>query len=420
MAGDDVARAQLFISHASAEDALSKRLIRELQNRVGNTFDIRLDQTNLEGGDPWRAELWQWWSECDAAIVVCSEAAVKSRWVLIEVSVLMRRKSVNPNFPILPLIVDPATPDTVKAGIFGDQQLTELQAITIAEANFDAKLAEIVARLAPFQTLDRRGKPVLGWEDRLAALLEETKSSDTLRDAAKILGVTADAWTGIPLQARIVARALLEHPDRAELIAAVKKLQPRLAEKVKELVDLVAPSWLTPDEVAPVSSVVDRPRNSRGIALASSWVDYAQWCIQRAAARYPLRGAIRIDTAKTGDAKQAAAAIVAGVREHLNLGFGVDEEVIERRMKKRETDRDPIFALVPVSTKPNPSPFVDAEMLADIVDEVNAQLAGVAFFVLAGRPPVEVEARTQGKVILVTHDVEKEKSLGVDYSTALD
>ncbi len=412
---------QLFISHASAEDALSRRLIAELQNRLAGRFDIRLDQTNLEGGDPWRNELWQWWSECDAAVVVCSEAAVKSRWVLIEVSVLMRRKTVNPNFPVLPLIVAPATPDTVKAGLFGDQQLTELQAISVTDADFDAKVAEIVARLQPLTVLDRRGKPVIAWEDRIAALLEETRSSDLLRDVAKHLGVTADSWTGIPLQARIVARALLEHADRAELITAVQMLRPRLdAPKVQELVELVVPSWLTPGEVAPLSAVVERPRGRRGVALATSWEPFARWCIQRAAARYPLRGAVQVNSSKTGDAKQVAAEIVAGVREHLHLGFGVDEEVMDQVMAKREQDRDPIFALFPISTKPNPAPAVDAELLEEIVEQVNAELAGVAFLVLAGRPPFEVETHTNGKVVLIAHDVEKEKSLGVDYSTALD
>src|ERR1051326_4871051 len=96
----------LFISHSSANDELAHKVIYELCERARGTFDVLLDQEVLEGGDRWRDELWNWWSKCDAAVVVCSAGALESRWVMLEVSVLMRRKSVNASFPILPLLID--------------------------------------------------------------------------------------------------------------------------------------------------------------------------------------------------------------------------------------------------------------------------------------------------------------------------
>jgi len=89
-------RPKLFISHSSAEDELAQRVIADLRQRVGETFDILLDAVVLEGGQRWRDELWNWWSDCDVAVVVCSNGALQSRWVLIETSILMRRKRVNP------------------------------------------------------------------------------------------------------------------------------------------------------------------------------------------------------------------------------------------------------------------------------------------------------------------------------------
>jgi hypothetical protein len=409
---------RLFISHASKEDDLSKRVRDELATRLGGGFEIQLDALRLQGGDPWRSELWTWWAECDLAIVICSEEALKSDWVKLEVSILMRRRALNANFPVLPLIIAPATFADVKAGMFGDQHLTEVQAITIHEADLAQKLDEVEQRLASFKVLDRRGKPLAPWEDHLATVLEDAKSAEVLREVATRLGAKAEAWIGLPLQARIVARAMLEEPNREVFLEAIKPLRPRLIDRVKDVVDFVAPWWIAAEEVAPLSNVVTRPRDSRGVALATSWVPFAQWCVQRAASLYPPRKAILVDQPKTGTADEVAEIIIDGVNDVLDLGFGANEATIERLMKAREDDRDPIFAIVPISMKANPKRAVHADLLPAIIEKVNAELEGIAFFVLAGQPAIEVEQRTQGKVVLIPHDIENETSLGVDYSKA--
>jgi hypothetical protein len=409
---------KVFISHASQEDDLSKRVRNELAVRLAAKFEVQLDAVRLQGGDPWRNELWTWWSECDLAIVVCSQAALQSDWVKLEVSILMRRRALNPNFPVLPLIIAPVTFNDVKNSMFGDQQLTEVQAVFIDATNVAQQLDEVQERLKPFQVLDRRNKPLAEWEDHLATLLEDAKSAEVLRDVATRLGATAQTWIGIPLQARIVARAMLEETRRDVFLDAIRPLRPRLMDRVKDVVDYVVPWWIPAEDVAPLSDVVTQPRDRRGIALATSYVDFAQWCIQRAACRYPPRKAIVVVAPKGGTSDEIADVIVEGVNELLDLSVGAGPAILEQLMKQREDDRDPIFAIVPISTKPNPKGALQAELLAEVIEKVNAQMQGVAFFVLAGQPAIEVETRTQGIVRLIPHDVDKETSLGVDYSKA--
>lgn len=415
---------KLFISHATAEDALAKRVIRALRDRL-TKFEILLDEKDLEGGDPWRNELWKWWAECDLAVVICSQAALESRWVLIEVSVLMRRRAMNPNFPILPILIDPVTPETITSAekaLFHDQELNVLQGISVSDADFDQKIDTIVARLEPLGALDRRGKPVALYEDRLAVVLEKTNNGDVLYATGNILGITADQWMGLPLQARLVARAMLEHQTRAKVIEAIQSLRARLdAADLEDLVNLVAPAWLALDEVAPLSNVVDKPAGQRGVALASSATRFAEWCVQRAAYRYPLRKPVPCKTPTTDDpVKEVVADLVAGIRKQLRLDAGADPEVYKRIIRKRDEERDPVFALVPLATPENPDEFLEPDLLDEVIRQVNARFAGIAFFVLAGRPPIAVEALTNQRVVLIAHDVEKEKSLSVDYYAALE
>jgi hypothetical protein len=412
-------RPTLFISHSSSEDELARRVIERLCERVHGTLDVLLDEEVLEGGQRWRNELWNWWSDCDVAVIVCSDSALQSRWVMLEVSVLMRRKSINTGFPILPLLVHPATADRVKTSLFHDQNLQEIQFTSITDASFDAVTDELAAKLALFRALGRSGKPLLQWEDRLAAVLESVDSPSLLKAAQK-LGTYAETWAGIPVQARIVSRALLETCERTKTLDALSALSPRLGDHLCEVVDLVAPSWLQPNEIGPVAGIIDRPAGSRGVCLGT-WVKrMASWHVQRATGRYPLARPIEFKMPRgSDDVTETVESIAASVREHLHLDEDMPDEVAKRRLARKEEEREPVFVLVPVDAKPQKS-RLEAALLVEVMKDVNAKFPTLGFFVLSGTERASLaEAESSGRVVFLPHDSVRELDLSTDYTAAI-
>jgi hypothetical protein len=409
-------RPTLFISHSSLESELAKRLIAELRVRVQEKLEVLLDAEVLDGGQRWRDELWTWWSECDAAVVICSEAALQSRWVMIEVSILMRRKRINAAFPILPLLVHPVVPGDLKQSLFHDQNLEELQVTSFADdARFDAELDELAEKLAALEVLNVGGKPLIVWELTLAALLEETRDANTLAAAAKALGAKAETWGGISLQARLVARALLECGDRAKITAAVSTLAPRLREKVRDVVDLVAPAWLTSDEVAPVESVVQRPRGSRGVALASRVKSVARWYVQRGTRRHRAKPIEFPMPTTTRPVEEMMTHIRAGIRHYLEVEEGMDDAVARSLLEEMEDAREPVFLLAPVDATVRPD-CLDPELLEALMQKVQEEFPTLCFFCLAGDARASLAAaEARGRLVFVPHDKDRETQLSVSY-----
>jgi hypothetical protein len=414
-------RASLFISHSSGEDELAKRVIAELRTRVEDKLDVLLDAEVLDAGQRWRDELWSWWSECDAAVVVCSEAALKSRWVLIEVSVLMRRKQVNPHFPILPLLIHPVAPETIRQALFHDQNLEELQVLSFADATFAATLEELAAKLAALQVSAGTGKPLVGWEQHLAVLLEkEVANADDLAAAAHILGTRADTWLGLPVQARVVAQALLECDDPAKVGEALAELAPRLQDKVQAAVDLVAPAWLRPEEVAPVANILDRPHGSRAVALRS-WVRLiADWYMQRAWRSPDVKPIEFPAPTHVDQIDEVLAHIEASVRSQLRVLEGMSENVLQKRLAAKEAEKKPVFVLVPIDTAVRPG-RLEAGMLEPLMDAVRNRFPTLSFFCMAGSAASSlVQAEQRGRVVVLPHDEARDDELSAAYGDALD
>lgn len=118
----------IFISH-SAKDKSSKALLEELYAALNKNFDVLLDKERLKPGVDWRLELFGWLRRCDSAVILFSQDALKSRWVLQEATILNWRCSYEKNFSIVPILLSPVTPDDLKEGWFSAIALDRLQAI---------------------------------------------------------------------------------------------------------------------------------------------------------------------------------------------------------------------------------------------------------------------------------------------------
>src|SRR5690242_4194305 len=122
---------RIFVSHSSQEDkavldAIAKA-IKEHETPEGKkTFTLLMDTALLQAGDPWRARINLWLGACDAAVLVLSEKALESPWVVYEASVLSYRNRGG-KFLIIPVLLRDPEGKLLSDRRLDAQQIKEVQ-----------------------------------------------------------------------------------------------------------------------------------------------------------------------------------------------------------------------------------------------------------------------------------------------------
>ncbi len=93
---------QVFISYASEDKELAKKLSRLLEN-VG--LGVWLEESHIMPGDNWAEKISQALKESQAMVVLVSPAAVKSEWVRREIEFALGAKEYSGR--LLPVFVGP-------------------------------------------------------------------------------------------------------------------------------------------------------------------------------------------------------------------------------------------------------------------------------------------------------------------------
>ena len=93
---------QVFISYASEDKELAKKLSRSLES-VG--LGVWLDESHIMPGDNWAEKISQALKESQAMVVLVSPAAVNSEWVRREIEFALGAKEYSGR--LLPVFVGP-------------------------------------------------------------------------------------------------------------------------------------------------------------------------------------------------------------------------------------------------------------------------------------------------------------------------
>lgn len=409
---------RLFISHSSAEEELAKEAVRALQKRLDARIEVLYDKDVLDTGDHWRDDLWSWWAQCDAAVVICSKAALVSRWVFIEVTMMMRRHKLD-GLPIFPILIDPVTPADLPAALFHDQQFAELQATQWTAATLDADAAALAGKINALAALSPLQKPLFDWEVRIAVLLQKHGTQEVIAKAAPAVSAAFEAWMPPSLKAHILARALVE-AKRDPVKKALRELAKALDDDVRtEVMELVAAAWMPLDHVAPIACIVDQPRGKRGVALPTTATRYARWYIRRASARYPAWKPVEFKRpVGADDLEEAYESICVSLRSHLRLEPDDDEALVTARLNTKEANREPVFILVPVDDAEPPKLFA-ARMIVALMERLNADFAPLSFFVLAAKTAALDYAVQSGHVVFLQFDGQQAIAWVDDYAEAI-
>jgi TIR domain-containing protein len=259
---------RVFVSHSAQED---QAVLDAIATAIGAHADLTLlmDTELLQPGDPWRARINLWLGACDAAVLVLSEKALASPWVVYETSVLSYRNRGG-DFLIIPVLLgDP------EGKLLGDRRL-DAQQIKEVETIFGDDAATVAGKVVDrLRKAAEAGRPIDKVVEQFRVLLDAVPATLIEKAAAKL--TLKLPWEPAqdrirPLVEKLVGSSVPQAAAALYLLGTHFKDKP---EEVHELIHLVAASWVNPKAVTQIPEVAAAV-SGRAVALNAALQKTAQ------------------------------------------------------------------------------------------------------------------------------------------------
>ncbi len=204
---------RLFVSHSHLDNAFAKRLVADLQSRLG-TEAVWMDELGgLHGGDDWWRKIVAEITAREVFLVVLSPQALASEWVLKEMGIAYFQY-VKAGKKLRPILLEACTLTT-------DWELIHAINFTGGPAAYAAKLEELLGTLdlesgakAPPPAAQRRPAVArLVQEVQVAFGLQDWRAVEDKTDA--LAQLAPDAFTAALWQERGLALLALDNPELA-------------------------------------------------------------------------------------------------------------------------------------------------------------------------------------------------------------
>jgi len=254
----------IFVSHSSHDNVLTGEVCTQLKALLGRDAhcEILVDTEKLEDTDPWPVQLHEMMADCHAAVILLSENALKSKWVLKELTILAWRKSLEPAFKLFIAQFPDITDEKINAAGFAPIEHRRIQGIN---SNDPAVIATRVhARLqadavAPVETLfDRLAR-------HLGALLRQA-DTQSLAELAQDLGAARPSWRPSTTEPKVplvesICRQILRgelgrFPSLADLFDSLKTRLPPYS--LAQVLKLLAPHWVDAQAAGRLGSLLEK------------------------------------------------------------------------------------------------------------------------------------------------------------------
>ncbi len=263
---------KLFISHSTSGLPSTDRCV-EIKEYLYESlsergWDVFVDNHRINPGDKWRTEIIYNLAHTQAGIILFNERACsQSDWVTAEALILCFRKSIDPKFQIIPVLLkDKKLHDTCFER-YKPFQLNEIQVIKEDQSLSSKDFANQIA--ARFDINDVGLPSTNQWVTRVISLLKEV-DVDALMRAAKKLDLLLEEGLNNPHMdyQNKLSRALVElmhHKPPLENIGAFHELLTQLdAEKAKRLSLHLAAKWVE-NEATEILHCASRKPNEIGL-----------------------------------------------------------------------------------------------------------------------------------------------------------
>ncbi len=370
----------IFISH-SAKDDFAVRVRDTLYTKLEEAgFDPFMDKRDLQVGDEWRRAILSMLGKSDTGIILFSSDALISPWVKQEALMLAIRRSQDPGFLIIPVLLPPVTSKELDTDPFSQIAMKEIQA---ARGDVDTVLNQILERLAPLRESFADG-PLKELEDVIDFILKPVyrDQPQKVRDAAKALGADAEKWSA-HIVCRLLARQLLK-VDLSTLpkaIEALKILAPYLDRNAgNKMVTILTSLWVDEHAVKQIPEISKRPLAQRTIRVNGIKPDTGKMYILRACRKIPGWTVLRITN--EGWAEQQFGALVREIRAAYTQAIGgstaYEDADIDSDLED-PPENDPLFVVIPKG--------LDNEILS----QLRQKYPGITFFIITEDIPSNLE-----------------------------
>lgn len=258
---------RVFVSHSSQEDQAVLTAIADAIKARSN-LSLLMDTELLDAGDPWRARINLWLGGCDAAVLVLSEKALESPWVVYEASVLSYRNRGG-NFLIIPVLLRDPQGKLLSDRRLDAQHIKETQTIISDDA---AAIAQRVIDALPEDGGDR---PIDAIVEQFSVILD-TVPAALLQKAADKLH-TPLPWEPGEDPVGVFVEKLIGASTQ-EAAAALFQLSGHFKkdpDRIEEMVNLVAASWINPKALTLLPEV-SQAISGRAVALNAQMQDTAE------------------------------------------------------------------------------------------------------------------------------------------------
>lgn len=243
---------KLFVSHSSKTPdnlALLKAICEGLEESIPATADLRYriiyDRDGaIVGGDDWYHSIDQWMIEANAAIILFSRAALfDSDWVKKEAAILAWRQQLDPDFVLIPVLLDGLTPEELDKGLFGVLRIRSRQCIRNADdaGQVIMEVHRALAAKAPLldcSDRDFNGASFEPLEGIVALLIASRALPDALSSVVTNLGLNRPTWPPEEYKRNACSIARYLVSDRAASLERLNEflnvMNPRLPQDAAE------------------------------------------------------------------------------------------------------------------------------------------------------------------------------------------
>ena len=277
---------RVFISHRNgqADEIEFIKLLKEALGAAG--FEVLVDFDRLTAGIHLRQDIYTWLGICHAAIVLLSPKALgaDSAWVPTESSILAWRRTLDPKFLLIPVLMPGVGVDDLRIHLrFRDLGLHDLLCIPYEDEPNTINM--IQTALQPLQPVPRT--PVEEIAEQIEMRLHGVRE-DFLDEFTLLCGARHHPLPAGMLRSRSAALALLQAP-LAETLAALEYLAPRLpgAHDIDHILDLVAPTWVDLCAARWIAQCALAPSPRPAVVINAQTHFSAEMFVRRACCRPP-------------------------------------------------------------------------------------------------------------------------------------
>jgi len=307
--------ARVFVSHSSHDGDLTNALCGRLQcadSQCEPVCQALVDNTALVPGKEWPKQIHEFMAKCHAGVILLTEHALASAWVLKEATILAWRASIDESFHLFVVQGPGVTNARIADERFGPLLLDSIQKILLCQGCHptDDDIEHAARRIR--ETIGCR--PVADTPfDRLVGGLADLfgKVGDhTLLRVAEKVRVGASAWRPDrdrrtqyveEIARRIVCESLGHYKGIDELVDDLSSTTP--VETLKQILAIAAPRWVDLAAAGRLPQLATKPQRA-AIINGSCVAEFtADMYVKRA---HPLSNKYRVIQAGGGFAGDPA------------------------------------------------------------------------------------------------------------------